>query len=112
MLKNGASEPKNFTLQNKLFRKFFYENSAPAEDLLTFVEVTSPRLAVKLGLTGTDQIIVVQNTNRYSSLPVPFKLVNLEMERTEPFKELLQVELENKLSKDFFEELKPNEVVE
>ena len=24
MLKNAKSEPKNFTLQNKLFRKFFY----------------------------------------------------------------------------------------
>lgn len=51
MLKDPRAEPKDFSLQNKMFRKFFYENSAPVEDLLTFVEVTSPRLAAKLGLT-------------------------------------------------------------
>lgn len=54
IVKNANSEPKNYTLQNKMFRKFFYENSAPIEDMVTFLEVTSPRLAVKLGLTGTD----------------------------------------------------------
>ena len=86
ILKNAKSEPKNFTLQHKLFRKFFYENSAPAEDMMSFVEITSPRLASKLGISGTDQIVVVQNANRYSTLPIEFKLVNLQMERTEPFK--------------------------
>ena len=45
-----ASKPKDFSLQNKMFRKFFYENSAPIEDMLTFVEVTHSRLAWKLGL--------------------------------------------------------------
>ena len=60
-----------------MFRKFFYENSAPIEDMLTFVEVTSPRLAKKLGIIGMDQVVVVQNVNRYSTLPVEFKVVNL-----------------------------------
>jgi len=59
MVKGKNVEPKDYSLQNKMFRKFFYENSAPLEDLVTFVEVTNSRLAQKLGLTGKDQITVV-----------------------------------------------------
>jgi len=59
MVKEKNVEPKDYSLQNKMFRKFFYENSAPLEDLVTFVEVTNSRLAQKLGLTGKDQITVV-----------------------------------------------------
>lgn len=54
MVKRAKSEPKNFTLQNKIFRKFFYENLAPAEDLMTFVEINSVHLATKIGLRATD----------------------------------------------------------
>ena len=59
MYKTASSEPKSFSLQNKMFRKFFYENSAPVDDLITFVEVTSLRLAMKLGLKQTDQVVIV-----------------------------------------------------
>ena len=59
MYKTANSEPKSFSLQNKMFRKFFYENSAPVDDLITFVEVTSLRLAMKLGLKQTDQVVIV-----------------------------------------------------
>jgi len=59
MVKDKSGEPKDYSLQNKMFRKFFYENSAPLEDMVTFVEVSSARLASKLGLTAKDQIVVV-----------------------------------------------------
>ena len=55
-----------------MFRKFFYENSAPIEDLASFVEIGSPLLARKIGLTAMDQVIVVQNANPYSMLPHEF----------------------------------------
>ena len=112
MVKEKNAKPKDYSLQNKMFRKFFYENSAPLEDLVTFVEVTNSRLAQKLGLTGKDQIVVVQNTNRYNSLPKEFKLVNLELERSEPCKEVLDSTLQERLGEDFFRELTPAEIVE
>jgi len=56
--------------------------------------------------------VLVQNANRYSTLPVEFKLVNLAMERTEPCAELLQSSLDESLGKDFFAELTHDEVVE
>lgn len=110
MVKNIQSEPKDFSLQNKMFRKFFYENSAPIEDLMTFVEVTTPSLALKLGLSDVDQVVVVQNTNRYHTLPTEFKLVNLQLERSEPFKEILNSTLKERLGDDYFTELTSNEI--
>ena len=68
ILKDKNVKPKDFTLQNKLFRKFFYENSSSLEDVAIFVEVTNPNIAKKVGLSAKDQIIVVQNKNKYSSL--------------------------------------------
>ena len=45
-------EAKDFSLQNKMFRKFFYENSSPIDDLMTFVEIeNNSKLAAKLGFT-------------------------------------------------------------
>ena len=89
-LKDKDIKPKDFTLQNKLFRKFFYENSSSLEDIAHFVEISNRNVAKKVGLTGKDQIIVVQNKNKYSKLEdaVECKLLNLELERSEPFKEI------------------------
>jgi len=58
------------SLQSKLVRKYFYENSQPVEDLIMFGEVTKPFVAKALnfGLESFDQILVVQNQNPYSSL--------------------------------------------
>ena len=91
MKKQHKAVPKDFTLQSKLFRKFFYENSAAIEDLAIFVEITRPSIASKIGLTGADQICVVQNKNMYNKLKngTDFKVLNLELERSEPFKEIL-----------------------
>ena len=54
MMKDEGVRPKDFTLQSKLFRKAFYENSAAIEDLAVFAEVTNSSLARKVGLTGKD----------------------------------------------------------
>ena len=59
MLKSPNSEPKDFSLQNKMFRKFFYENSSPVDDVMTFVEIKSLGLALRMGLERFDQVIVV-----------------------------------------------------
>lgn len=45
------------SLQNKLTRKFFYENSEPVDDLVLFGEIDNPRIAQKIGLTNKDQIV-------------------------------------------------------
>ena len=54
MLRDTKLAANLFPLQLKLFRKFFYENSSPADDLVTFVEVSNARLGEKLGLTSGD----------------------------------------------------------
>ena len=97
-----------------MFRKFFYENSAPIEDMLTFVEVTNSRLAHKLGLKDKDQVVIVQNKNRYtsSSFPVDFKLVNLELQRSEPFTEILNETIKSRLGEDLMNELTQEELVQ
>ena len=59
MLKDKDIKPKDFTLQNKLFRKFFYENSASLDDVAHFIEITNYNIAKKVGITGKDQIVVV-----------------------------------------------------
>ena len=41
----GNSSPSEMTLQQKLFRKFFYENSGFIESEVKFVEVTNERVA-------------------------------------------------------------------
>jgi hypothetical protein len=41
----GHSSPSEMTLQQKLFRKFFYENSGFIESEVKFVEVTNERVA-------------------------------------------------------------------
>ena len=79
-----------------MFRKFFYENSAPIEDLVSFVEISNILLARKIGITNTDQVVIVQNTNRYHNLPQEFKLLNLELERTDIFKDIMDATLKER----------------
>jgi hypothetical protein len=88
--------------QATLVRKFFYENSQPIEDLVMFGEVTNRRIAEKIGLTGDDQIVLVQNENEFSTLPgkQSFQIMNLKLERTFPFKEFFADE-ESKFNERF-----------
>jgi hypothetical protein len=45
-------------------------------------------------------------------MPEEFKLVNLELERSEPCKDVLDSSLMESLGEDFFSELSPQEIVE
>ena len=71
------------TLQQKLFRKFFYENSSFIDSEVKFLEVTNERVAARVGLTSQDQIMIVQNKNIFGQLQgaEAFKVMNLELER-------------------------------
>ena len=42
------------TLQQKLFRKFFYENSSFIDSEVKFLEITNERVATRVGLTSQD----------------------------------------------------------
>jgi hypothetical protein len=51
------SNPKDMTLTQKLFRKFFYENSSFIESESIFVEISS-KLSKKIGLEN-DKIYAI-----------------------------------------------------
>lgn len=51
--------PKDMTLQQKLFRKFFYENSGFIDYEVRFIEITNARVAAKLGLDDDYTILAV-----------------------------------------------------
>jgi hypothetical protein len=53
--------PADMTLQQKLFRKFFYENSSFIDSEVKFLEITNERVAARVGLTSQDQIMIIQN---------------------------------------------------
>jgi hypothetical protein len=55
-------------LQQKLFRKFFYENSGFIDSEVKFIEVTNERVAQRFGLKGPDSIMVVQNKNVFGQM--------------------------------------------
>jgi hypothetical protein len=57
--------------------------------MVIFAEISNNRIAKKVGLESDDQIVVCHNKNEFSSLPHPFKILNLEMERSGPFENLL-----------------------
>lgn len=50
-------------LQNKIFRKAFYENSQVFQDMAVFAEISNNRLARKVGIESPDQIVICQNKN-------------------------------------------------
>ena len=84
LIKKGSD-----SIQQKIFRKAFYENGSLFSDMVIFAEISNPRIAKKVGLDQDDQIVVCHNKNEFSSLPNPFKVLNLEMERSGPFEDLL-----------------------
>ncbi|TNV85361.1 hypothetical protein FGO68_gene3696 [Halteria grandinella] len=81
------ASPADMSLQQKLFRKFFYENSTFLESECKFIELTNKRVAARIGLTSEDMIVAVQNRNELSPFSADcsncvdtFKLMNLELE--------------------------------
>lgn len=75
--------PADMTLQQKLFRKFFYENSSFIDSEVKFLEITNERVAARVGLDTLDKIMVVQNSNQFGPMKgcEEFKLMNLKLER-------------------------------
>lgn len=49
----------DMTLQQKVFRKFFYENSSFIDNEVKFIEITNARVAKKIGIDSQDQIFVI-----------------------------------------------------
>ena len=100
----GHSSPADMTLQQKLFRKFFYENSSFIDSEVKFIEVTNERVAARIGLDHPDKIMLVQNENPFGPLSQTqddsnrFKLMNLQLERIY-CKELTQETLERRYIK-------------
>jgi hypothetical protein len=59
---------KDMTLEQKMFRKFFYENSSFIESETAFIEITDPALAkTVLGIENDREVVAVQNKNPFSS---------------------------------------------
>ena len=46
--------PKNMSIQQKIFRKFFYENSSFINNEATFIEITNQRIAKRIGIESED----------------------------------------------------------
>ena len=62
ILNEGRSNPKDMSLSQKMFRKFFYENSSFIESETIFVEISNSKLANKVGVKK-DKICAIQNEN-------------------------------------------------
>lgn len=77
-LKGTSSD---MTIQQKIFRKFFYENSSYIDDQTVFIELTNQRVAQRLGVNSQDTIMAIQNKNPFNSIGEPFKLMNLDLEK-------------------------------
>ena len=77
--------PADMTIQQKLFRKFFYENSSFIDSEVKFIEVTNERVAARVGLDSQERIVVMQNKNPFGKLEgaQEFKLMSLPLERLE-----------------------------
>jgi hypothetical protein len=56
------------SLQQKLFRKFFYENSGFMDSEVRFLEITNERVGARVGLNGLDKVMLVQNKNLFGKL--------------------------------------------
>jgi len=93
MIKKGNDA---LSLQQKIFRKAFYENGSMFTDSVVFAEISNARIAKKVGIESDDQIVVCQNKNEFSSLPHSFKVLNLEIERTQPIEDLLNSTISSK----------------
>ena len=60
------------SISQKMFRKFFYENSSFIESETIFVEISNSKLASKVGIKK-DKICAIQNENIYSKFDHEFK---------------------------------------
>jgi hypothetical protein len=82
----GLASPSDMTLQQKLFRKFFYENSSFIDSEVKFLEITNQRVATRFSsLDSQEKIFLVQNSNPFGKLQgaEEFKLTNLPLEKVE-----------------------------
>ena len=65
---NQANPSKDMTVEQKMFRKFFYENSSFVDGEAIFAEITDPTLALEqLSIANEHQVVAVQNKNELSS---------------------------------------------
>jgi hypothetical protein len=55
----SSAQAEDLTLQNKLLRKLFYENSSFMEDISEFVEISDAQCAERLGGLKSDEIVVI-----------------------------------------------------
>ena len=66
---NQKNPGKDMNMQQKIFRKFFYENSSFIDSEVVFAEICDRKLALKsLGLKNETDVAVIQNKNPFSSL--------------------------------------------
>ncbi|CDW83935.1 UNKNOWN [Stylonychia lemnae] len=77
------STPRDMTVQQKLYRKFFYENSSFLENEVKFIEITSNRVAHRFGIQSPNEIYIFQNKNPYSKITEAeqVKFMGLELEK-------------------------------
>ena len=65
---NKSSDPNlDMKLEQKMFRKFFYENSSFIDSECVFIEITDKELAKNaLGIESEHEVLAIQNKNKYS----------------------------------------------
>ena len=57
---------KDMNVEQKMFRKFFYENSRFIEEDSVFVEITDPKIANEcLGILSEHEIVAAINKNSF-----------------------------------------------
>lgn len=81
-----SEERIKMTLQQKLLRKFYYENSGFTDELAIFAEISNKKLAKKVGIDAIDDLVLVQNVNDFGSMTKEndfkehsMKVLNLEI---------------------------------
>lgn len=88
---NQRNPGKEMTVHQKLFRKFFYENSSFMDSETVFAEILDPKVAKNaFGIIDQNEIVAVQNSNSFSKFnDTKFKSqkffnLNLEISRLKP----------------------------
>ena len=88
---NQRNPGKEMTVHQKLFRKFFYENSSFMDSETVFAEILDPKVAKNaFGIIDQNEIVAVQNSNSFSKFnDTKFKSqkffnLNLEILRLKP----------------------------
>jgi hypothetical protein len=70
------------TIQNKILRKAFYENSSNFEDSIQFVEVSNSRVGSVIGLKSPSDIVLIQPKNEFNEYGTKYRLFNQDLERS------------------------------